>query len=277
MSTPAPEPVTVVLPVHNAAARIGPAVGIWHDALGKLGREFELFVVDDGSTDATAEAVGDRRHVRVLRHESRRGFGACLRTALAEAKHPLIAYSSLDYPYTPADLGKLLARIGETDLELNRRLDVVNGCRTGRPVPGFWTAVGVAYRLFFRVACGMRLEPLPGWLGFREHLRSWLTWVVFGNPLVDQGSAFKVFRKSVLDRFPIQSDGDFVHVELVAKATFTTCIMDELPLTPRPDPVPPSRWADFGRVLRNAKFHPPTPPAPPAIVPPCPPGPESSS
>ena len=271
MPTPVPEPVTVVLPVYNAAARIGPAIGIWHDALSKLGREFELIIVDDGSIDPTAEAVGERRHVRMLRHETRRGFGACLRTALAAAKHPLFAYSSLDYPYTPADLGKLLDRIGETDPGLNRQLDAVNGCRTGRPVPGFWKAIGVSFRLFCRIACGLRLDPLPAWLGFRAHLRSWTTWIILGNPFVDVNSAFKVFRKSVLDRFPIQSDGDFVHAELVAKATFIACIMDELPLTPRPDPVAPSWWTDFGRVLRNAKFH------PPAVVTPCPPGPASSS
>lgn len=271
MFTPAPEPVTVVLPVYNAAARIASAVGIWHDALSKLGRDFELIVVDDGSTDATAEAVGERHYVRVLRHETRRGFGACLRTALAEAKHPLFAYSSLDYPYTPTDLGKLLDRIGETDPGLNRQLDAVNGCRMGRPVPGIWKAIGVGFRLFCRIACGLQLEPLLSWLGFRAHLRSWTTWIVLGNPFIDVNSAFKVFRKSVLDRFPIQSDGDFVHAELIAKATFIACIMDELPLTPRPDPLPPSWWTDFGRVLRNAKFY---PPKPPPVVPTCP---ESSS
>jgi hypothetical protein len=61
---------------------------------------------------------------------------------------------------------------------------------------------------------------------------------VYGVPLADVNSCFKLFRTDFLKRFPIQSDGDFVHTELVAKATFLTSIMDEVPLTPRPDPIP---------------------------------------
>ena len=60
-------------------------------------------------------------------------------------------------------------------------------------------------------------------------------------PLADVNSCFKLFRTSFLKRFPIQSDGDFVHTELVAKATFLTSIMDEVALTPKPDAVPSTR------------------------------------
>ncbi len=268
------EPVTVVIPVHDAAAVLDRAVGVWLDALGKLGRESELVLVDDGSTDGTAakadEIAARRKNVRVLRHESRKGFGACLRTALAGSSHPLFFYTALDYPYTPSDLSKLLARIDDLDPLMGRKLDVVSGCRTGRRAPPFWRAVGVAYRLFCRVALGLRLEPAPGWLGFRERLRSWVVWVVFGDPLDDPDSAFKLFRRSVFDRFPIQSDGDFVHVELIAKSTFTTRLMDELPLSPKPDPAPPTWWAEFGKLLRDARFTPP-----PDAAPPPPPTPET--
>lgn len=260
------EPVTVAIPVRDAAGVIGAAVGVWLDALTKLGREFELILLDDGSTDGTADradALARRRaHVRVLRHDTPRGFGASLRTALADARHPLFFYTALDYPYTPADLGKLLDRIGDVDPVFGRPLDLVSGCRTGRPVPPAWRAVGVAYRLFCRVALGLRPEPLAGWLGFRQHLRSWVGWVLLGAPLVDVDGAFKLFRRSALDRFPIQSDGGFAHAELIAKATFTSCLMDELPLTPNPAAIPHVSWDEFGKVFRNARFYPPPQPTP---------------
>lgn len=264
-----PEPLSVVIPVRDAAGVIDTAVGVWLDTLGKLGREFELIIVDDGSSDGTPQLVEQlaslRSQVRLLRHESRKGFGACLRTALAESRHPLVFYTALDYPYTPTDLGKMLERIGREE-DVNGRIFrvlVVNGCRTGRPVPMFWRAVGWVYRAFMRFALGNPVAPVPSWLGFREHLRGWIAWLMFGNPMEDVGSAFKLFKREVFDRFPIQSDGDFVHTELIAKATFTTCMMDEVQLTASAAPVPPNWWREFWKLVRNAKFTPHPPPPPP--------------
>src|SRR5438094_1730925 len=123
------DPVTVVIPVHNAADRLGVIPG-YGEALAKVGRGFEILVVDDGSTDSTPAAAeklaGRSSHLRVLKHETRQGFGACLRTALAEAKHPLFFYSALDYHYTPADIKKLLERIDLRDEFLNKQPDLIS-------------------------------------------------------------------------------------------------------------------------------------------------------
>src|SRR5262249_40907055 len=223
-------------------------------------------VVDDGSTDGTFEKgkhLEERQdRVRLLRHESRQGTGACLRTALSESKYSLFFYSALDYPYTPADIGKLLDRIGRSE-EVSGRLfeiQIVNGCRTGRTVPLGWRIVGWFYRSFMRVVVGNPVPPVPSWLGFSEHWKGWTAWLVFGNPLEDVNSSFKLIHRSILERFPIQSNGDMVHAELIAKATFTTCMMDEVPLTPNPAPPPPVRWNEFWQLLRNAKFRAPSAP-----------------
>lgn len=261
------EPVSVVLPVRNVGTVITSAIGAWCDTLEKLGHDWELILIDDGSTDDTAARVDDlvatRSHVRVLRHEARRGFGAALRTGFAEARHPLVFYTALNYPYTPADLRNLLARIDQTDEVFGRKLEVVSGCRTGRPVPMGWRLVGFVYRWFCRLGLGLPVEPLPGWLGLRDHVRSWWVWVVFGVPVADPNSAFKLLRRGILDRFPIQSDGEFVHAEILAKATFLACLMDEVPLAPRLDIGPVVEWHDAGKVFRNAVFHPPAEPTPP--------------
>ena len=263
MSQPIPtEPVSVVIPVLVAGDYVGPALRNWSTGLERLHVPYELLVVDDGTNEEfTAKLAGEvpkLPHARLLRHDLPQGFGACLRTALPETQHPLFFYTSLDYPYAPVDLGKLLTRIAHTDEYLKRQLDVVSGCRTGRPVPGVWRVMGQGFRGFSRFALGLPLDPLPGWLGFHEHLRSWIVWLLFGDPLTDPNSAFKLFRKSVFDKFPIQCDGQFVHVELIAKATFITCLMDELPLTPKPDPLPAVPWGEFWKVLRDPKFTSPT-------------------
>lgn len=273
--SPASEPVTLVLPVRNAADRVAKAVTDWSAALKKTGREFALVVVDDGSTDGTPAAVESLQpkhpNLTLLKHDAPHGFGACLRTALPACTHPLFAYSALDYPYTPADIGPLLTRVGETaDVFGDQKpIIAVSGARSGPPIPGFWKAVRIAYRVAGRVLLGVSLTPARGWYGPRAVFRSWAVYLLMGGPLQDVDSAFKVIRRDWLDRFPIQSDGDFVHAEIIAKLTFLTALMDELPLTPKPDPIPPTRWADFPRVFRDGRFHPALPDVrtPPPVTP----------
>lgn len=272
MTKPPAESVSVVIPLHNAAAVLDRAVRDWHASLKRITSGFEILLVDDGSTDETSIIAGklatSLAGVRVLQHETRRGVGACLRTALPETQHPLFFYTTLDYPYTPADLGPMLTRIDHVDELMQRKLDLVSGCRQGVSVPWFWREFGRIVRAFCRIGLGFPREKLKGWLGFREHLRSWLVWAVFGDPLVDPNSAFKLIRKSLFDRFPIQSDGEFVHVEIVSKATFLTAMMDELDLTPKPDRVPSPTWDGWWKLLTRAEFTPPPSPKPVPADPP---------
>ncbi len=211
-------------------------------------------------------------HARVLKHEKRFGFGACLRTALAEAKYPLFFYTALDYPYTPSDIRPMLERITVRDEILGKQPDLISGCRTGLPTPELVTWTGRVWRLFWRLFAGIPAQDPPPWHGWPAYRYRVRTRWVYGVPLADVNSCFKLFRTAFLKRFPIQSDGDFVHTELVAKATFLTSIMDEIPLTPKPDAILPlgDTSADRRRLSANRArfaFEPepalPAPPVPP--------------
>ena len=252
--------LSVVLPLHNAAGVALAVIDGWRETLRTLEIAHEIVVVNDGSTDGTAallETLTDPA-VKVLTHATRHGTGACLRSALAASSHELILHTAADYPYTPGDVAVFLDRIDAADERMEGvKASLVAGCRTGRPVPGIWKAVGVVYRNFLRFALGIPTEPLRGWLGFGEHVRSWTAWVVYGVPFLDPNCAFKLYRRSALERFPVQCDGDKVHVELAAKLTFLTSLIDEVPLTPKPDAVPAVSWRERTSFFRHPIFYPP--------------------
>ena len=249
--------VSILIPIHNVAENVVGKTRAWSHFLKSCQRDWEIILVDDASTDGTAEVleplIGPT--VRLLRHEMTQGVGACIRTALAQAKHPLVCITLFDYPYTPADLGPMLERIDVFEESIGRKFDIVAGCRNGLPSPGFWKVVGKIYRGFCRIAFGLPLSPPIGWLGVSEHVRSWYAWLIFGCPLTDPNSGFKLFRKELIERFPIQSNGGFVHAELIAKSTFLVCLMDELPLTAKNVAIPHVEWSEAMHLFSYPEFN----------------------
>jgi glycosyltransferase involved in cell wall biosynthesis len=101
--------LSILMPVYNERERVERAIA---EVLGTdLPVDFELIVVNDGSTDGTTEILrgGDwDGRVRLLEHPENRGKGAAIQTALAEARGEYSAIFDADLEYDPADLGLLM-------------------------------------------------------------------------------------------------------------------------------------------------------------------------
>ncbi len=248
-------PVSVLLLARNDAAHVAEVITVWGLLLEEeLARPFEIILVDDGSHDGTADRAASLSArfltLNILRHDQPRGLGAALRTGLAAAGHPLLVTAIANKQFQPAELKRLLEVIDQVDL--------VTGYRVGFPVPWWLSAVHGLYRLALRLGFGIPLDPLPSWLGWQAQLRHSLCKWLFGVRLHDPECVFRLFRRQLFQRLPIQSDGGFAQVEVLAKANFLGCWMAEVPVTYLPAQYQPETWkrAEVLALFRHPDFGP---------------------
>ena len=162
MDTSAAPGVTVIFPAYNEAGGVGDTVRATAAILSRLGRAHEILVVDDGSTDATAEAA-EAAGARVLQHVENRGYGSALKTGIVAAAHDTIVISDADGTYPVERIPDLLAELETADM--------VVGARVGQHVaiplirrPAKWVLGKLANRI-----AGTDIPDLnSGFRGFRR-------------------------------------------------------------------------------------------------------------
>jgi 4-amino-4-deoxy-L-arabinose transferase-like glycosyltransferase len=180
--------LSLVLPAYNEEAGIRQAVVEACAALEKLTREYEVLVVDDGSSDDTAvlvaELAADHPQVRLLRHERNRGYGAALRTGFVAARFERVAFTDADCQFHLADLGRLMP--------LSERSPLVVGWRQGRQDPWRRRFLSRGYNL--------------------------LTSALLGTRVRDCDCALKVFHRDVLPELLPETNTFFVNAEMLTKA-----------------------------------------------------------
>jgi dolichol-phosphate hexosyltransferase len=101
--------LSILMPVYNERERVERAITEVLDI--ELPQEFELIVIDDGSTDGTRELLRARSwddRVRLIEHEHNRGKGAAVQTALAAARGEFTCIFDADLEYDPEDLARLM-------------------------------------------------------------------------------------------------------------------------------------------------------------------------
>jgi dolichol-phosphate hexosyltransferase len=101
--------LSILMPVYNERERVEQAITEVLETV--LPSDFELIVVDDGSTDGTRDILRARDwndRVRLFEHDHNQGKGAAIQTALTKARGEFSAIFDADLEYDPADLGLLM-------------------------------------------------------------------------------------------------------------------------------------------------------------------------
>lgn len=112
---------SVVVPAYNEEDGIGPALRQLKDALRAVTTPHEILVVDDGSSDQTAERAR-AEGVHVISVPVNRGYGAALKTGIRRARYDVLVITDADGTYPPESIPKLVEQIGVYDMVVGARV-----------------------------------------------------------------------------------------------------------------------------------------------------------
>jgi dolichol-phosphate hexosyltransferase len=181
--------LSILMPVYNERERVERAIaGVLQTTLPT---DFELIVVDDGSTDGTREILRARNwdeRVRLLEHPANRGKGAAVQTALAEARGEFSAIFDADLEYDPADLAELMPPLLE---------GLTNACFGVRAFDGYTSHS-------FLFVLGNKGVTLACNLLFNVYMRDIMT-------------GQKMIRTDVFRALPLSATGFAIEPEIVAR------------------------------------------------------------
>ena len=111
LSAPKPAGLSVFFPAYNDSGTIASMVVSALLAARALTPDHEVIVVNDGSADKTAEILDELAatypQVRIVHHETNRGYGGALQTGFSSATKELVFYTDGDAQYDPAELAVL--------------------------------------------------------------------------------------------------------------------------------------------------------------------------
>lgn len=196
--------LSLVLPAYNEQAGLRQAIAEADEALARLCVEYEILVVDDGSRDGTAavarEELAQRPNVRLLSHETNRGYGAALRTGFESARHELVAFTDADCQFHLDDLAALLP---VTDVA-----PIVVGYRVDRKDPWRRCFLSRGYNLLARTLLGTRARDID--------------------------CALKVFRRDAVATILPEARGFFVNTEMLTRAAQEGLDVQEVGVRHRP-------------------------------------------
>lgn len=162
---------TIVLPAYNEEEGISATLDHLQENLKQTNCQYEIVVVNDGSSDNTSAILSRRGDIRLIEHTRNRGYGAALKTGIRHAKYPLIVITDADGTYPNERIPELVIYAEQMNA------DMVVGARIG---------ANVTYS---------NLRKIPKW--FLVRFAEWIA----KQRIPDLNSGMRVFHKDVVEKF----------------------------------------------------------------------------
>jgi glycosyltransferase involved in cell wall biosynthesis len=180
--------ISVFFPCYNEQDNITRVVEQALTVLEKLNADFEVIIVNDGSSDRTGQIVdeiaGQKDRVKVVHHGTNLGYGAALQSGFKAATKELVFYTDGDGQFDINEMPPLL--------RLMEHYDIVSCYRLNRQ--------------------DNLIRKINGWCWTK------LVCLLFGMKIRDIDCAFKLYKREIFDNIKVVSTGALIDAEILARA-----------------------------------------------------------
>lgn len=213
--------ISIFFPCYNEASNMGTMIDQATQIGNEYGIDYEVIVVDDGSSDNSAQIVKEyskkNPRVSLIQHSKNMGYGAALRTGFQNVKKDLVFLTDGDNQFRLSEIEKLFSKIDSCDVVVGYRINRQD--KAHRRLNGFlWTK---------------------------------LTRTLFGLPTRDVDCAFKLFRRRALEGLVLKSDHLLIHAEILARIKKKGFKIQEIGVTHYPRAAGKASATGVGRILKT--------------------------
>ena len=217
-----PLSLSVFFPAYNDAGTIASLVITALQSASKLTPNYEIIVVNDGSSDSTAQILDELARVyprlKIVTHPVNRGYGGALRSGFASASKDVIFYTDGDAQYDPAEIELLWP-------QMVPGVDLVNGYKISRSDPWHRIVIGRIYHHTVKVMFGLRVR--------------------------DVDCDFRLLRRSIFERVRLEKNSGVICLEMMKKIQDAGFRIVEAPVHHYHRAHGQSQFFNFRRVIRT--------------------------
>lgn len=236
--------LSIIIPAYNEQKSI---LALLHEVkkvnLKQLGVRKEIIVVNDGSTDQTADLLAQEDDIKVITHRQNQGKGAAIRTGIQNAQGDILLIQDADLEYDPAEYPQLINPILQNKAKVVYGSRYISGIQQQRNRDFLKKQHEKAYTLFY--------------VGGR--IITFITNLLYGANITDEATCYKVFTSDVIKQIKLDCKKFEFCPEITAKIRKQGYNILEVPISYNPRSVEDGKKIKFRdgfqAILTLVKYH----------------------